>query len=46
MNKEDENKIMEIVEALPVYRNVFIRKTSLIRELESAFPEEKGVTNG
>jgi len=43
MNKEDENKIIEIIEALPVYRDVFIRKSALIRELENTFPEKKEV---
>ena len=45
MNEEDENKIMEIVEALPVYGDVFIRKSALVKELESAFPEKEEIKN-
>jgi len=39
-DKQFEDKIAEIIESLPVYRNVFIRKSSLIKQLEEAFPEK------
>ena len=38
MEKEDENKIKEIVESCKVYRNVFISKRELIKKLEEAYP--------
>jgi len=44
MNKEDEKKIEEVIEALPLWRNTFIKKASLIKALEEAFPEKKEET--
>lgn len=41
MNKEEEKKIEEAIESLPVYRGVFIRKSQLMKRLEEAFPEKK-----
>ncbi len=41
MNKEDEDKVVEIVEDCRLYRNAFILKRELVRKLEDAFPEVK-----
>lgn len=41
MNKEDENKIIDIVEDCKLYRNAFILKRELIKKLEDAFPDVK-----
>ncbi len=40
MEKQDENKITEIVESCKVYRGTFIIKRELVRKLEEAFPEK------
>ena len=40
MEKQDEDKITEIVESCKVYRGVFIRKGELVRKLEEAYPEK------
>ena len=40
MEKQDEDKITEIVESCKVYRNAFILKRELVRKLEEAFPEK------
>ena len=44
MNKEDEEKVIAVVEDCRLYRNSFIVKSELIRKLEEAFPEVKKIT--
>lgn len=40
MEKQEEDLIVAIIENLPTYRGVFIRKSQLIQALEEAFPEK------
>lgn len=40
MEKQDEEKIKEIVESCKVYRNTFITKRELVKKLEEAYPEK------
>lgn len=40
MEKQDEEKIKEIVEGCKVYRDTFILKKELVRKLEEAFPDK------
>jgi len=40
MEKQDEEKITEIVEGCKVYRDVYILKRELVRKLEEAYPEK------
>jgi len=40
VDKQDEEKIVQIINDLQVYRGVFIVKSQLIKALESAFPEK------
>ena len=44
MNKEDENKLENVIESCTLYRGVFLRKTELMTRLEDAFPEKKEET--
>lgn len=39
-NKEDEQKVVDIVNSCKVYRKTFIIKKELIKKLEEAFPEK------
>jgi len=43
MNKEDEDKLENVIEKLTVYRNFLINKNQLKRNLELAFPEKEEI---